>query len=227
MNSRRVFLSIIAVALALSLSPLEAELKGRRVTVTGGTQNGGVAFGPLIPEVTVVVGDTVEFPEIQAQQGFVFAVPIAIDLLDDSITFDFSKLGAGAFLVADFNGYILKDTEDMIPPFTAVSIDPAVTTLGITNDRITVDDDRITLNVSGLPYDSTSFAKLDLEFEVTKVPSLEISHDPKAGMVTLSWEGEWVLQTSSDFKDWEDVRGAESPLVTDSSSSSFWRLRKP
>ena len=90
------------------------------------------------------------------------AVEVHID--GNAVVFDFSNVRAsGRFPDGEFDGYIL----DMVrttdaPALVAALVDRNTTTLGLIQDDLMFDEDRLLVNLAGLSYDSSDFIRLDL-----------------------------------------------------------------
>ena len=60
---------------------------------------------------------------------------------------------------------------------------------------------------------------------LTPDPDFSLSGD--GDQVTLTWEGPWILKTSTELKEWVTVEGSFSPYVfTMHPGSRFWRLEE-
>lgn len=81
-----------------------------------------------------------------------------------TVVFDFSNISApGRFLDGDFEGYILDvvRTEDA-PVLLAALVDWKMTTLDVSQDDLTFNEDRLSVNLAGRAFDSNSFIRLQL-----------------------------------------------------------------
>jgi hypothetical protein len=153
---------IRTVALGLLMAcPAMAEgtLEGRLVTFTVETWD-----DPEVPLVkargrTVMVGQGVEFGlEPEGLTGGLDVVPVTVEIGPSRIELSYPK-GIGRFYEAEFNGYVLRfETECAL--FEAVAIDPAGTTMPVTEVRAEVG--ALYINVSGLGYGPEATLALDL-----------------------------------------------------------------
>jgi hypothetical protein len=153
---------IRALALALLLAaPVQAgTLEGRLVTF--GVETWDDPAAPLLVARgrTVMVGTGVEFG--LGPQGFtggLDVVPVTVEIGPTRIELSYPR-GIGRFYEARFNGYVLRfETECAL--FEAVAVDPAATTMEVT--EVWAETGALYINVSGLGYGPEARLALDLE----------------------------------------------------------------
>jgi len=163
-----------------------------------------------------VVGDLVEFSEIDEDFDDDDIPDINIDLTDDTIAFDFSDVRMfNGFIRADFNGFVFSDALDNIPDFVGVDIDPSGT-LRLKPEDITFTSDEIRVNVSALRYNRSTTAKLNVMFE-PPVPMLQpgdadqdLDFD-QLDLVLVSQAGKYLSGQAATWGegDWDGAPGGE------------------
>jgi hypothetical protein len=154
--------------------PLLAALCGfPAAAVAGGTLEGRVVTlnvetwdepGTLLFQSigrTVKVSDGVEFgmgPEFRTP-GF-DVVPVQVEIKPQRIEFSYGE-GKGQFWDTTFNGYVLRFVTDcaLIDGF---AIDPAFTTMAVTEDDIHTDGGALYINVAGRDYGPDQRLALDV-----------------------------------------------------------------
>lgn len=118
------------------------------------------------PVSAIVSESAVEFPNAQSLfrpgdfPGF-FIVNAAIDAGADYVELNYANAGFGAFSNTFRNDYVFAFTAPLALQITGVAIDPS-TTLRLTPERVTFSGNELAVNVSGLFYNSDSFARLNL-----------------------------------------------------------------
>lgn len=100
------------------------------------------------PTATLITGGTEQF------LGFLGLTGATIDVTDSQMIFTVVPgTGPGwSFTPADFNGPIYTDSTNNLGAITSVTIDPASTMSGLTNDRIFWTADSFGFNFQGLDY---------------------------------------------------------------------------
>ena len=142
------------------------------------------------PTTATVVTPGVEFPDVSDfQLPGTPVVQTAIDISGTSITIDFDNVTYSSFAFAQFNGYILTDANGTLPDFAAATIDSSLTTLALTPGRVTVTANQIFINVSGLTFNTATFAKIDVTFGSTPQPSApsNLQATVAGNLLTLGW----------------------------------------
>ena len=113
----------------------------------------------------VTVGPEVEYHV--GPEDSPFLARHSIDITDDSLLFDYSQCDcSGRFFRHDeFNGFIVSDASGTLRPILNATVDQAETSnIRLTDDRISVSNDDVTVNVAGLSASSRSKFKIDLQF---------------------------------------------------------------
>lgn len=149
---------VLAAALA-GPAAAEGTLEGRLVTFTVETWEDPEA--PLLQARgrTVMVGKGVEFGlEPEGLISGLDVVPVTVEIGPTRIELSYPR-GIGRFYEAAFNGYVLRFETDCAL-FDAVAIDPAGTTMKVTDVRAEVG--ALYINVSGLGYGPDSRLALDV-----------------------------------------------------------------
>ncbi len=141
-----------------------SSLLGTRVRLKVFTVSGG-RVGLDADQGEATVGDAVEYPRLGGQSSSLTVVPGSADIGESYVRLDYSGLSSWSFGSADFNGYIFSFSGEQLAGLKSASVNPADNTLGLTGSRIAVADRTLSINVSGLPYNSTSKARIDLQFD--------------------------------------------------------------
>ena len=112
----------------------------------------------------VTVGSEFEF-HVGLEQGEDLA-PVSIDILDSSVTIDFSRVGSGRFERAEeFNGYVITDKSVGLRPIVGATVNESGTSgIALTEERVRFEFDELSINVEGLNASSRSKIKVDLQF---------------------------------------------------------------
>ncbi len=160
---------IRGLALALLANPAAAgTLEGRLVTFTVMTWD-----APAQPVLqargrTVTVGAVVEFGlEPEGLTGGLEIVPAQVQIGPTRVEVTYPAAGQGWFYDAGFNGYVLRFETDCAL-FAGWKVDPAFTTMAVTDADIFTDRGALYINVSGLAYGPT--ARLAVDLDVTDCP---------------------------------------------------------
>lgn len=117
-------------------------------------------------EQTASVDGRVEFvirPEAPGANGL-SAVPAAIDVQNRRIEVAIAAGAPGAFAEAAFNGYVLT-IDGACLRLAAAGIDKAGAALGLTEDRVFLQDGALFINVSGLPFDARAAFAIELDLQ--------------------------------------------------------------
>ena len=115
-----------------------------------------------------VVEPGVEFPSLQALEvaggGLgTGLVDVAINAGDNFLEIDFSNAASGTFAPAFFNGYVFTFDNATAVTFTGATIDTSVTTLGLTSSDISFTGNQLSINVEGLSFNTSTFARINLD----------------------------------------------------------------
>jgi hypothetical protein len=148
----------LAVALATPVAA-QTTLEGRLVTFTVETWDDPATPMLVARGRTVMVGQGVEFGlEPEGFTGGLDVVPVTVQIGPSRIELSYPR-GMGRFYEAKFNGYVLRfETECAL--FEAVAIDPAATTMKVTDVRAEVG--ALYINVSGLGYGPEATLAIDV-----------------------------------------------------------------
>jgi hypothetical protein len=121
---------------------------------------------PVSLPMDEVVSDRVEFNDLpENETNGANLIDVEVNVNNTSILFDYSDSAPSKkFSSGRFNGYVFSDKSNSLPAIKDVSINEAVTTLGITSEDISFTKNSIKLNVEGLEFNPDTFAKLDIEF---------------------------------------------------------------
>ena len=123
---------------------------------------------PSSTPVTAIIGDGVEFgsPTPLADNNLALSY---IDITGGvaggaTIRYEITDPDVVSFLAADFNGYVLTDISDKIPPIENVTIDESENTLGLASSDVTFSENTIEVNVEGLAHGPGDGFLLNVEF---------------------------------------------------------------
>ena len=160
---------IRALALALLATPAAAgTLEGRLVTFTVMTWDDPAQPFLQAQGRTVTVGEGVEFGlEPEGLVGGLEIVPAQVQIGPSRVEVTYPAAGQGWFYDATFNGYVLRFETDCAL-FADWKVDPAFTTMAVTDADIFTDKGALYINVSGLAYGPS--AQLAVDLDVTDCP---------------------------------------------------------
>ncbi len=154
-----------AAALAFLLATpatADATLNGRTVTLSTLTYDEPEAPLYIGEGETVIVSDEVEFGlEPEGVVNGMDIVPVRVNIAAKRIEFDYSHTEPGWFVTAEFNGYLLHFDIDCTL-FTGARIDRAFSTLPLAEDALSVEDNTLRINVSGLEFTRKSRFAVDI-----------------------------------------------------------------
>ncbi|GFO71288.1 hypothetical protein BJAS_P0662 [Bathymodiolus japonicus methanotrophic gill symbiont] len=113
-----------------------------------------------------VVEPGIDFPSIAdlcIEGNGLSLANVAINVGVDLIEIDFSNVSAGQFTSGIENTYLLE-LKDVIESgkITSATIDRSVTTLGLEDSDVRFVGDKLSINVEGLSFNSTSFVRINL-----------------------------------------------------------------
>lgn len=150
----------LALAALLATPVASGTLEGRLVTFTVETWDQRDRPYLEARGRTVMVGEGVEFGlEPEGLTGGLDVVPVTVEISPTRIELSYPG-GIGRFYEAKFNGYVLRfETECAL--FQAVAIDPAATTMQVT--EVWAETGALFINVSGLEYGPEATLALDLQ----------------------------------------------------------------
>lgn len=115
----------------------------------------------------IVQEPEVEFPSAEALEVDnppfgLQVVDVAINAGDNYLEIDFDNVVFSSFAPAYFNGYAFTFDSDVAVTFTDASVDTSVTTLGITQSDLSFSGNQLLVNVEGLPFNTSTFARINL-----------------------------------------------------------------
>ncbi len=160
------------MAFVLSLVP------GLALAEQGGLTGRTVLFSVLTyddPAVPIFIGrdyaaKVVAGPEFgmvrEGTEGF-DVVPVLVDLSDQRIDLSYAQTPTGQFASAAFNGYVLTFPTDCVL-IGGARIDPATTTLPLTNASLILTPNSLSINVAGLSFDQST--RIGLKVSVMDCP---------------------------------------------------------
>ncbi len=127
-------------------------------------------FVTSFPASAIVSESAVEFPNVASLFDPAVGVPpgfarslvdVAIDAGSNYLEIDFDNAGSGSYAAGFKNTYVFTFTAPIALQITDVAIDP-LTTLGLTQDRVTFSGNELFVNVQRLSFNRNSFARLNL-----------------------------------------------------------------
>lgn len=126
-----------------------------------------------------VVDGRVEFivTEDDPAQNGLSAVPVVLDVQNRRIEGAIAATLPGAFAEAAFNGYVIELGGGCVR-LDAIRIDEKETNLGLTADRVFLQDGALYINVAGLPFDEETTFAFDLDLQeclISLAPGLSLS----------------------------------------------------
>ena len=133
------------------------------------------------PPVMITIDDGVELTDLPGLFGSstINIVNVFYDISATRIEADFSQAGTGFFPADNFNGYIVRDVNGVLPDILNVTIDPTMNSLGLTPDDVTFDVNTIRVNVENLPFNPSSTLAIDIEFTDDPTFAPEITSGPQ------------------------------------------------
>ena len=137
-------------------------LSGRKVILT--VQSWDDPAQPLLisSDYTGTVGPGAEFQLRREAGNGLGVVPVTVDIADARIDISFPQGTPSAFSLLKFNGYVLQFLSECTL-FRRAQIDPATTTLPLTDANIIMEPQRLMVNVAGLSFGSTDHIGITLE----------------------------------------------------------------
>ncbi|WP_081251817.1 VPLPA-CTERM sorting domain-containing protein [Rhodovulum sulfidophilum] len=139
-------------------------------------------FVTSFPASVTVSETSVEFPDVASlfdptvgvPPGFASSlVDVAIDVGADFLTIDFTNSAPFSLFATGFkNTYVFTFASSVALNITDAIIDTNVTTLGLTDGRVTFSGNELFVNVQSLPFDTSTFVRINLTSEeaVAAVP---------------------------------------------------------
>lgn len=155
----------------LAASPCSAALLATELSVqvaSQATSSSGMELCTVLVSATVVEPGA-EFPNLGSYGSScagLFIVNVDINAGDDFLEIGFTNAGSGGFANRFFNGYIFTFESDAGIIFESATVDTSLTTLGLTDSSLQFLGNQLFVNVAGLGYNPSSFARIS----VTAVP---------------------------------------------------------
>ncbi len=179
----RGVLVFVSAASAIALSGgsvLAATLVGSELSLRTEAQLSSTSqlFVTSFPVSRIVSESTVEFPNVESLFDPTVGVPpgfagslvnVSIDAGADYLEIDFDNAGFQRFASGFKNTYVFTFSAPIALQITDVLIDPQ-TTLGLTLERVTFDGNELFVNVQGLQFNPSTFARLNLQTIATSEP---------------------------------------------------------
>lgn len=160
-------IAVAAVCLAASANASAADLIGSEFSLRAIYQE--TAASPVLEigvnTTAIVSAERVEFPNVgvlDTNQPGVFLVNTAIDVGGNFIEIDFDNAGSGRFANGVQNTYIFTFDTSRGLQFDEASINSSLTTLALPASNLQFSGNQLFLNVSNIPYNSSSFVRIDI-----------------------------------------------------------------
>lgn len=175
MKTTTIKTSFLAASLFVSCAA-NATLVGSDITLDTIYQQTGLDAETLIGvSATETVRDPgVEFPslgDLSIPDRSSSLVDVSIDAGNDFVAIDFDNAVQGSqFSTGYFNGYILTFEEDVAENLTGAAVDSDVTTLELSDSDIELSGNQLSINVAGLYFDTSTYARIDLQSDATAQP---------------------------------------------------------
>ncbi len=128
------------------------------------------------PASAIVSETEVEFPSAESLFGDFprppnsFVVDTSIDAGADFLEVDFDNAGSGRFASWFENTYIFGFSSEALVTITGATVNRDVSNLGISDGNVYFDGGDLFVNVTGLPFNSSSFLRIDLASRVDPKP---------------------------------------------------------
>lgn len=167
--------SSAAFAATVSLVGTELKLDGLlQATPTSPTSTFTATASAIVSETTVEYPNVNDFGITNTSvPGFptpITTVAVAIDAGADFLTIDFDNTSLNVFVPAFQNTYIFTFADAVAPLITAAEVDTSVTTLGLAPEDITFSGNQLFVNVESLPFNTSTFARINLTAEAGVAP---------------------------------------------------------
>lgn len=137
-------------------------------------------FVTSFPASATVSESSVEFPDVASlfdptvgvPPGFASSlVDVAIDAGADFLEIDFTNSAPFSLFATGFkNTYVFTFASSIAVNITDAVIDTDLTTLGLTDDRVTFSGNELFVNVQSLPFNTSTFARINLTAEEAVAP---------------------------------------------------------
>jgi len=156
------------------------------------------------PVAATVKAESVEFPNVESLFDPATGVPpgfarslvnVAIDAGADFLTIDFDNTTSPFRYASGFqNTYVFTFDSDFILTLISAEIDTSVTTLGLTPGRVTVSGNELFVNVQGLSFTTSTFARITLASRLDDRPPTAV---PTPGALPLLLGGLAMLSIAA------------------------------
>lgn len=122
-----------------------------------------------------VVEPGVEFPSLGSLGSScsgLSTVNVSVNAGDKYLDIGFNNAGSGSYAAGYyFNGYVFTFDSAAAIQLTSASVDQTVTNLGITDSSLGFSGNQLTVNVVGLPFNSSTYARILLDGYVVPIPA--------------------------------------------------------
>ena len=158
-----------AILFALSGKITYAALLGSEISLETIFQ--GSASSPIdrigFLTTAIVMEPGVEFPSLEALEipgaGIgTGLVDTTINVGNDFLEIDFDNVTHTVFAPALQNTYVFTFDSSVAITFTDATIDNSVTSLGLSSSDLTFSDNKLFINVEGLSFNTSTFARINL-----------------------------------------------------------------
>lgn len=170
----RNFVSFVLAVLIFVASAhvSEAALLGTELSLTTIFQSSPTSQPTIIGFLTTatVTEPGVEFPSVKALEApnalNLTVVDVAINAGDTFIEIGFQNSPPHTTFATGFrNGYLFTFDHVAVPTITGATIDATVTTLGLSPSNLLFENNNLFVNVAGLPFNTSTFARINLSVE--------------------------------------------------------------
>lgn len=170
----RVLIASLVVLLPLTVAAGDGGLLGSTLslrTIAQATPD-SEAIVSSFPALAIVDVGRVEFPDVESlsitsaplPENFSrYLVNVSIDAGADYIEIGFHDAGPPSYFApAHLNTYVFTFESEQAIFFRGARINRFVTTLGLDDEDVWFVGNELYVNVEGIPYDETSFVRIDL-----------------------------------------------------------------
>lgn len=161
-------LAIAAVVFCALAQVSEAALIGTELGFQGVYQvNSTSPVSTLTSLNTVTVKEPgIEIPSVKALEvsnpSGLSLVDVSINAGNDFLDIGFANAGFSRFASGFRNSYIFTFNSALAPSISSAFVDPALTTLGLTNSDLRFSGNTLEVNVHGLSFNPSTFARINL-----------------------------------------------------------------